>query len=286
MGIARAVLRNVAWPGTFAAAVGAVHAGIAAHPGSRAFETALVTAVLWVVVLWVWALQRWLPLRDDWRSFRGEVGVDLLHATISAVAGATIARMVFFSGVEALSSGWGFGVWPDGWHPLAQLALAVPISDLGVFCFHAASHRFGWLWRLHEAHHSSTVLHGLSASRAHPLYVALSTAASSCPLLALGMDPPVFALLSTVLGVSGLFQHANLDLAYGPAAWLVATPDVHRWHHADDPVLQRRNYGNVLSVWDRLAGTFVHPSGTPARLGLGYPFPRSFLAHLTRPFTG
>ncbi|MEZ4241104.1 MAG: hypothetical protein R3F59_34085 [Myxococcota bacterium] len=59
---------------------------------------------------------------------------------------------------------------------------------------------------------------------------------------------------------------------------------MHRWHHAIDPAHQCSNYGNTLSVWDRLFGTLDVPEGVPAAVGLGEPTPRGFFAQLVRPF--
>ncbi len=281
----KAVLSWTLWPGTTAAATAAIVLALQVGPDSRAWETLAVSVILWGVVLGVLAAQRWLPLRADWSDWRGELGTDLLHATISAVAGATLARLVFFSAIDALSQRFGLrSGWPDDWSYVAQLALAIPISDLCVYGFHRACHAVPALWTLHEAHHSSRALYGLSSARAHPLYVALSTAASSGPLLLLGMDPPAFAVLSTFLGVMGLFQHANLDLRYGPLSLVFATADVHRWHHSAAPEEQATNFGNLLSVWDRLFGTFRFPPGVPATVGLRTPFPEGFVAHVLRPF--
>ena len=102
----------------------------------------------------------------------------------------------------------------------------------------------------------------------------------------LGAPPPLFALLSTFVGAAGLVQHSNVDLACGPYRWLVATADTHRWHHSVDPVEGACNYGNTLSWWDRMFGTFRVRDEAPAQVGLGdASYPRSWLGQLAGPFT-
>jgi sterol desaturase/sphingolipid hydroxylase (fatty acid hydroxylase superfamily) len=44
---------------------------------------------------------------------------------------------------------------------------------------------------------------------------------------------------------------------------------VHRQHHSPDAPLIDRNYGQVLSLWDRLFGSYAEPSGDlPPAYGL------------------
>jgi sterol desaturase/sphingolipid hydroxylase (fatty acid hydroxylase superfamily) len=66
-----------------------------------------------------------------------------------------------------------------------------------------------------------------------------------------------------------MFQHADLELPWlerilGP--WLI-TPATHRLHHSPDRATHDGNYGDLISLWDRLFGTFSR-SKERGRVGL------------------
>jgi len=68
-----------------------------------------------------------------------------------------------------------------------------------------------------------------------------------------------------------LWQHANVRAP----RWLeslrsvVVTPAVHRQHHSADAPLIDRNFGQILSAWDRLFGTYAEPAADlPPAYGL------------------
>jgi hypothetical protein len=82
---------------------------------------------------------------------------------------------------------------------------------------------------------------------------------------ALGASPGAFAIYRAAVALNALLEHANLRAP----AWLdsllalVTTwPTLHKVHHSRDAALTDTNYGNLLSLWDRLFATF-----TPARVG-------------------
>lgn len=253
----------------------------------RGRETIVVTTVLLSVSITVLLLQRISPKVQAWRHWRRDFALDVAHGIVSTIGGATLARLAFFGAIAWLSeqaASYGWGIWPDDWPLLLQLPIALVIADFIVYLFHRAAHTWGPLWRLHELHHTSEQLYSLSSGRTHPVWVALSTALTTAPLLALGADPPVLALVSATVGTNGLLQHSNIDMNCRPFAWLLATADMHRWHHAVEPDHQCSNYGNTLSIWDRLFGTYDVPEGVPAAVGLGEPTSRRFFVQLVRPF--
>lgn len=285
-GLAATAISYGAYPVGLTVGVAVTIALLTYGPGGRGWETFVVTAVLWTASILVLLAQPLAPRTRDWQDWGGEFRVDVLHGVLSTIGGATLARMLFFgtiAWISAQAAKYGWGIWPDHWPLLVQLPLAVLVSDAVVYWLHRASHASPLLWRLHELHHSSERLYALSSGRTHPFYVALSTAITTAPLLALGADPPTLALLSAFTGVNGILQHSNLDLRCGPLSLVLATCDVHRWHHSADPAEQRTNFGNNLSIWDRLFGTFRLPDGLPATVGLGQPFPRGWVAQLVRP---
>jgi sterol desaturase/sphingolipid hydroxylase (fatty acid hydroxylase superfamily) len=83
--------------------------------------------------------------------------------------------------------------------------------------------------------------------------------------VALGASPGAFVAYRVISSMIGLPEHANIALPVWLdtfLSWFTTSPNMHKVHHSRDPQHTDSNYGNILSLWDRLFGTF-----TPARIG-------------------
>jgi hypothetical protein len=79
----------------------------------------------------------------------------------------------------------------------------------------------------------------------------------------LGAGSSVILAVAVISTIIGDLNHANLNLTWGPARFLVNSPRMHFWHHALRwPASQPYgvNFGIVLSAWDWLFGTAYWPS--------------------------
>lgn len=148
----------------------------------------------------------------------------------------------------------------------APFWLALPIAfvalDLMGWLLHRAMHRYAWLWRVHQVHHSDLRFDAALAFRFHPGEVALVALTSSLVAVALGL--PVEAVLASSLvgALHNVFVHANARLGAGlerAVRRVFVTPDLHRVHHSADLSDSMHNYGIVFSAWDRLFRTWRTP---------------------------
>jgi len=176
--------------------------------------------------------------------------------------------------VAPLDGGW---IRIGGMPAPLQVLLAFLALDLARYGLHRAHHRVPWLWSFHRVHHSSERLDATSGLRMHVVDFAqlallpvilfgfvLDTTGSPAWLVPAALAPGV---------VSDAFQHANVRFdVRGATGWLwdrlLNNPHFHAWHHAADPTVCHGNYGNVLTVWDRLFGTCVSAEGLPDAFGL------------------
>jgi sterol desaturase/sphingolipid hydroxylase (fatty acid hydroxylase superfamily) len=76
------------------------------------------------------------------------------------------------------------------------------------------------------------------------------------------LDVPAVVVLSHGLAVFGMavVQHGNIRLPARVERWLqpvLVTVDVHRIHHSVVFEQANSNYGAVLSIWDRIFGTYT-----------------------------
>jgi len=159
-------------------------------------------------------------------------------------------------------------------HPVVGAAAAFVAWDLAGWLYHLVGHRTRLGWAAHQPHHSGPgydATLGLRQSWApfHGLAVQ--------PLLALaGFDLRVIVVCAAVSNCWQVLEHTSFDVRF--PRWfeaVVMTPAAHRHHHGRHGAAV--NLGPFLTVWDRLAGTWVsaqHPAPTaygPAVAASGNP---------------
>ncbi len=152
----------------------------------------------------------------------------------------------------------------------ARIFLGLLLGDFALYWVHRWMHCSNLLWRTHVFHHSITELYWLSGARtslAHLLLFALPEIAIAYYLLDL---TPVQAGIGFSIGAFiNIWVHTNLWVNFGPLEWLFITPNYHRVHHSASP-LMHTNLGFILTLWDRIFGTYTDPRtvGTEFPLGL------------------
>lgn len=144
----------------------------------------------------------------------------------------------------------------DGVPPLLAIAIAFLVHDLSYYWEHRLGHRVGLLWAFHAIHHSSNEFNHSTAARGFFLDGLPRPLFDSVAAL-LGVPPVVFIAVSVAKNAFGIWNHASY---VGRLGWLdrwLATPMIHKVHHANQPQYIDRNYAQVLIVWDRLFGTYA-----------------------------
>ena len=66
------------------------------------------------------------------------------------------------------------------------------------------------------------------------------------------------------------FNHADISLPFWldkGLSYLIVSPNMHKFHHHYQQPWTDSNFGNVLSIWDRLFGTFTY--GDPKHIKYG-----------------
>ena len=196
------------------------------------------------------ALERLAPFRVDWAEDQGDLRADTAHALVNwtLLSGAAW-------GLHAIGRS-PTAVWPVDWAIWVQLLLAGAIFDLGLYLMHRASHRIGWLWRLHAIHHSSERLYWLNGERRHPLSALALAGPGLIVLSLLGVPPLVTSAWLALLAIHLAFQHANLDYRLGPLRYVIAAAETHRQHHRREYSGLQVNFGEFFILWDIVLGTF------------------------------
>lgn len=152
------------------------------------------------------------------------------------------------------------------------LWLAVPAVGLSSsFCnywVHRLMHSRA-LWPLHKSHHSAQELNVLSAERAHPIETALTDVLSILIPIVAGFPAEAVAIVGIVETVLGGIQHSEWFGLQSLDRFGVVTSASHRVHHGIEARYHDRNFGDIVTWWDKLFGTYVKPPPDVARLPIG-----------------
>ncbi len=173
----------------------------------------------------------------------GELWKPLLIKTFDAL---NMAGLLGIDGMRSI---------PDAVRIIAGLIAA----DFCLYWVHRGMHRKRVLWLTHAFHHSIDRLWWLSGSRTSVTHLLLFAA----PQVLLGyyvlqlsaFDASIAFSIGIVVNV---WIHTNISVNLGPLQWLIITPNYHRLHHGSHG-LSGKNLGFVLTIWDRMFGTFADP---------------------------
>jgi sterol desaturase/sphingolipid hydroxylase (fatty acid hydroxylase superfamily) len=227
---------------------------------SRAASVGVILAAMAGLAL----VEAAIPLRARGRWSRTHLGPNLALTGLAFATNALFGSALVMALVQLEAEGVGLlRLLPLG--PWASDAIAVLALDLSFYAAHVAMHRIPAFWRFHGVHHSDPAVDVTTTIRQHPGESVIRYAFLAAAGCAIGASPGAFAVYRLGVALSGLLEHANLRVPprVDRALSLVFTwPGMHKVHHSRDPRLTDTNYGNLVSWWDRLLGTF-----TPSRLG-------------------
>jgi len=190
-------------------------------------------AELWMALLIVLAIfvsfvvEQLIPYAADWNGRSGDTGRDVAHALVNESAFLLVVLVIPALSLLTPFHRW----WPSAWPFVLQVLFSVVVVDMGVTLVHMASHRIGWLWRLHAVHHSIKRFYGFNGLMKHPLHGAIELAAGTVPLLILGLPKSVADALTVLIAVQLLLQHSNADYRVGRLRYVLALNEGHRFHH-------------------------------------------------------
>ncbi len=156
--------------------------------------------------------------------------------------------------------------------------------DISYYLYHNLQHRIPVLWELHKVHHSAEVMVGTTKDRIHPIddvmnrvWDGLITGPVYGFWLFFAFDPVEL----TILGINvyvlrniimmDFVRHTHLKISFGPLVnQIILCPHYHQLHHSTNPKHFDKNFGLMLSVWDRIFGTLHVPEPNESfSFGLG-----------------
>ena len=189
------------------------------------------------------------------RRWLGNLGIWILNLVLAAFVLAPTDT--FRLQIEAA-----LGIALPSW-PIANTVLSFVsgflVLDLLVYGVHRWMHAVPFLWRLHALHHSDPDFDVTTSVRQHPGEYMLASAAYWIAVIVLGIPAIVMLTHGLSMFAAAALTHGNIRLP----EWLerllqpvVITVDLHVIHHSIVYEEANANFGAVLSIWDRIFGTY------------------------------
>lgn len=228
--------------------------------------------------------------RKIWFSYSARSDYSLLvinKAIMAFISPVLISQVVIATFWFELLHQWSIPDSADDWPKWLIMSLFTfslfLLDDASKYLLHRCLHKSQILWRFHRVHHSATTLTPLTIFRTHPVEGILFVLRSA---IIQGVCIGVFVFffgsqldLISVLGLNLLIfvfnvlganlRHSNVPIHYPKSVerWLMS-PAQHHIHHSTEQRHFDRNFGVVLTVWDRLGDSFHH-SETNKKLCFG-----------------
>lgn len=143
-----------------------------------------------------------------------------------------------------------------------SLLVAIVVFDLiGQYGVHWCLHNVKPLWRLHMVHHSDTHVDVTTGTRHHPVDFVVRESFALVAVMVVGAPVAFYVFYRMLTLFFTYLTHANIRLPERvdrAISWVFVSPNMHKFHHHFEEPWTDRNYGNMLSIWDRLFGTFTY----------------------------
>ncbi len=141
---------------------------------------------------------------------------------------------------------------------------------------HFTEHKIPLLWRFHVIHHADNNVDVTTGLRHHPIESILRGLFFFMGIFVAGAPMYAVMIYQTILIFATGFTHANISLPKKIdhfISYFLISPNMHKVHHHYKQPFTDSNYGAVLSIWDRVLGTFLKLEPTKIIYGLDKYYP-------------
>ncbi|MGN8069093.1 sterol desaturase family protein [Mucilaginibacter sp. SG564] len=247
-------------------------------PQEKLLTVTTTILVLWIIFIIAW--ERISPYRKGLKFFREGFWIDLVWYTLIQSYFLKILIFDYIIAPVQHHFDWSSFQFVTHWPIAVQVLFFLVTHDLYIYLFHRLQHRSKFLWRTHEAHHSGKEVDFLSGSRSHIIEIIINQTIEFAPIILLGADPAVIPIKALLDAMFGMFIHANVNVKLGKLKYILNTPELHLWHHANYIEVFHANFATKFAIWDHLFGSAYDPGHAPGNerenWGLGYEYPRDY----------
>ena len=173
------------------------------------------------------------------------------------------------------------------WPSWLQLLIFFLILDFVQWFTHILLHKYSFLWKFHQIHHSVKEMGFAAHLRYHWMENVFYKPLKTFGVMILGGFEPEQAYIVHFFAIAiGHFNHANIKITWGPLKYVLNNPVMHLYHHAYELPKGRYgvNFGISLSLWDYIFKTDYIPEDSGS-IELGFEgdekIPNSFWKQIT-----
>ena len=242
-----------------------------------------------LISLLVWLLEVLFPWRKNQAIFRKDFWLDVGYMFFNFFVFA-IAISGFYKLIELILIDFGLTSQSLALVNIStlpmwiQLILFFVLLDFVQWCTHLLLHRYLFLWRFHQVHHSVKEMGFAAHLRYHWVENILYKPFKTFVIMLLGGFEPEQAYIVHFFAILiGHFNHSNIKITWGPLKYIFNNPVMHLYHHAYS--LPKGtfgvNFGISLSLWDYIFKTNYIPEES-GQIEIGFKgdttFPKDFIS--------
>ena len=153
-----------------------------------------------------------------------------------------------------------------------KVVLSIIILDFtSQYFIHFLLHKVRWMWRLHLVHHTDKNVDVTTGTRHHPFDFLIRECMALLVVIIMGMPVSFYFFYRMITIPFTYFNHADISLPLWldkGLSYIIVSPNMHKFHHHYQQPWTDSNFGNVLSIWDRLFGTFTYEDPKKIKYGL------------------
>ncbi len=218
-----------------------------------------------------WTLENLFPIKGKYPKWK--------HLLVNAQFVLFAAPVQFLMGLTFVATtNWvtahhfGLLYWIPGFSsPLTNVVGAFILLDFFEYIYHVVMHKVKPFWMFHLVHHSDKVVDVSTTLREHPGETTIRLTSLLLWVFFSGASFWAILFRQFIQIVANVFAHASFRLPEKVdkiLSWVIVTPNFHHVHHHFERPYTDCNYGDVLSIWDRLFGTYARLSADKTTFGL------------------
>jgi len=244
-------------------------------------------------LLFFWVIEGAIPLlpMQYKKNKLSHAVVNFSFTVIHLIIHTFLAFLIIGLSDWCLHQQFGLVYWLNAGVGLTILVSFLTLDFFGGWLVHITEHKVPVLWRFHLIHHADNNVDVTTGLRHHPVESLLRGVFFFMGIVVSGAPMYAVMIFQTILVLSTAFTHANISLPKwldAALSYILVSPNMHKVHHHWKQPYTDSNYGAILSIWDRLLGTFKKLAPSAIRYGLDRYYPNEkdedFAALMKSPF--
>jgi sterol desaturase/sphingolipid hydroxylase (fatty acid hydroxylase superfamily) len=199
-----------------------------------------------------------VPMFSDQSWKRGRRAANLGLTAVSFMFNWLLASVAALAALQYRPAGVMAGL---GWPFWLETIASIIVLDFSVgYLSHRTMHMWPPMWRFHQVHHSDLFVDVTTTYRTHPVETLWRFMFAIVPVWLLGIPAQAVVIQRLLQAINGTLEHGNIRL-WAPLDRVLSlfwvTPNVHKIHHSRLVSETNSNYANLLTIYDRLLGTYT-----------------------------